>query len=145
MSDDEQEQEVDNRTIRGNSKNGRQTASFPSPALATSTKPSEVSEVPEDAEHVTMAPNTSRCRCEQTTSRIPKTSREPIGCQRSPENVLLSLIVVAPGFIAVYTAIIIGASKNHSRTDDYSARVSQRRSLSIRYSSGATRCSVGDH
>jgi len=40
-------------------------------------------EVPEDAEHVTMAPNTSRCRCEQTTSRIPKTSREPIGCQRS--------------------------------------------------------------
>jgi len=44
MSDDEQEQEVDNRTIRGNSKNGRQTASFPSPALATSTKPSEVSE-----------------------------------------------------------------------------------------------------
>jgi len=26
----------------------------------------------------------------------------------SPENVLLSLIVVAPGFIAVYTAIIIG-------------------------------------
>jgi len=55
-----------------------------------------------------MAPNTSRCRCEQTTSRIPKTSREPIGCQRSPENVLLSLIVVAPGFIAVYTAIIIG-------------------------------------
>jgi len=57
MSDDEQEQEVDNRTIRGNSKNGRQTASFPSPALATSTKPlGGEREVPEDAEHVTMAP-----------------------------------------------------------------------------------------
>ena len=29
----------------------------------------------------------------------------------SPENVLLSLIVVAPGFIAVYTAIILGGLK----------------------------------
>ena len=29
----------------------------------------------------------------------------------SPENVLLSLIVVAPGFIGVYTAIILGGLK----------------------------------
>jgi len=83
MSDDEQEQEVDNRTIRGNSKNGRQTASFPSPSRDLDEALGGEREVPEDAEHVTMAPNTSRCRCEQTTSRIPKTSREPIGCQRS--------------------------------------------------------------
>jgi len=58
MSDDEQEQEVDNRTIRGNSKNGRTTDGEFSKSRSRDLDEAlgGEREVPEDAEHVTMAP-----------------------------------------------------------------------------------------
>jgi len=90
-----------------------------------------------------MAPNTSRCRCEQTTSRIPKTSREPIGCQRSSRERPSIANRRCTRLHCSLHRYYHRRPRRITRTDDYSARVSQRRSLSIRYSSGATRCSVG--
>jgi len=62
----------------------------------------------------------------------------------SPENVLLSLIVVAPGFIAVYTAIIIGGLEE-SLSDGrlLGASIAAAFIIDPLFFWGYTRCSVG--